>query len=122
MLLETLGQNATTKATQGDVVLWVAILIVVAFAGGLAILWIRKRLLAKDHPAAAGSLMDQLRGMLERGEMTQAEFDATRKAMVKKMAAEHNDAPAKWGPSGGATSRPLAKQKPQDRTGSGPSA
>lgn len=122
MVLQTLAQNATTKATQGDIVLWVAILIAVAFVGGLAILWIRKKLLAKDQPAAAGSLMDQLRGMLERGEITQAEFDATRRSIVKKVAAANRDSPAQSAVTDGATARPHSKQRPQDQGGRGPSA
>lgn len=125
MPLQTLAQSATTKATQGDVVLWVAILIVVAFVGGIAILLVRKRLLAKDHPAAAGSLMDEIRGMLERGEITQAEFDATRRAMVKKLAAAHPGQPKKPPVSiapRGVDSHPASKRPPDGPTRSGPSA
>jgi uncharacterized membrane protein len=95
MFTSALAQSATTKATQGDIVLWVAVLVVIAFVGGILILWVRKKTLAKDHPAAAGSLMDQLRTMLQRGEITQAEFDATRKAMVKKLAAALREQPPK---------------------------
>lgn len=82
-----LAQSAKTKATQGEIVLWVAILIVTALLGGLLIMWVRRKILANNNPAESASLMDQLRGMLARGEITQAEFDATRRSMVKKMAA-----------------------------------
>lgn len=81
-----LAQSATTKATQGEIVLWVAILIVTALLGGLLIMWVRRKTLTSNNPAENASLMDQLRGMLARGEITQAEFDATRKSMVRKLA------------------------------------
>ena len=89
-----LAQSATTKATQGEIVLWVAILIVTALLGGLLIMWVRRKILANNNPAESASLMDQLRGMLARGEITQEEFDATRKTMVKKMAASKPPAAA----------------------------
>lgn len=85
MPLDLLAQSGNTKATQGDVVLWVAVLIVTAFLGGLVIMWVRKKLLAKERPSDAGTMMEQLRDMLARGEITQHEFDATKRAMVKRL-------------------------------------
>jgi Short C-terminal domain len=107
MLPIVLAQSANTKASQGEVILWVAILILVAFLGGMVILWIRKKMLAKENPADAGSLLDHLRAMLQRGEITQEEFDATKKAMVKRLTTPRASAPA----------HPDAKQPPHTPRG-----
>lgn len=109
-----LAQSAQTKTTQGEVVLWVAILIVTALLGGLLIMWVRRKTLANNSPAESASLMDQLRGMLARGEITQEEFDATRKAMVKKMAAKH--------PAAHGNSPPRPEHRPPSRQDRPPSA
>lgn len=80
-------QLAQQPRPTGAVLLWVAVIIGVVLASSLLILIIRRRLLgpAKDDSAALG-LMDQLRHMLQRGEITQDEFDRTRRAMVTKAA------------------------------------
>ena len=100
MVPHFLAQSANTKASQGEIILWVAILILTAFLGGVLILWFRKKMLAKENPVDTGSLLDHLRAMLQRGEITQAEFDATKKALVKRLSTPR--APA----------QPNAKQPP----------
>jgi hypothetical protein len=66
----------------------IGILILLVLALGLIALHLRKRLLADDAAdASAGSLLEQMRGMLKRGEITQAEFDSMRRRMVERMSA-----------------------------------
>lgn len=88
-----------TKSTQMDAVVWVAALIVLAIVGGLFILWVRRRTLGDaSDGGGSGSLMDDLRAMRDRGEITAEEFDATRKAMSRRLAAklkEGESAPSK---------------------------
>src|SRR5438045_4258179 len=50
---------------------------------GVILLAARARLLAKDaEEGTAGSLLEQLRGMRDRGEVSQAEYDAAKKKAV----------------------------------------
>lgn len=116
MLFQTIAQSAKTKATQGEVILWVGILAALALLGGILIVWVRKRTLSKSNDANAVSLMDNLRDMLAKGVITQAEFDATRRAMVKKISsaskAQSADQPRPQ------PSQPRAEHRPQTRPAS----
>lgn len=79
-------QPATRDVT--SVMLWLGILIVVTIAGGLAVLAIRRRVLGRGSETEdQGTLMDSLRGMRDRGEMTPEEFEAAKRAMVERMRA-----------------------------------
>ena len=82
----TLAQQAQSKGDILPVVLWLGILIVITVVGGLIVLAIRKRILSKSSDAAdEASLMDSLRAMRDRGEMTPEEFEATRRAMIERV-------------------------------------
>jgi hypothetical protein len=67
-------------------VMWVGVLIVVAVVGGLAILYLRRRVLAEAGDAdAQGGLMESLRAMRDSGEISQQEFDAARSSMLRRV-------------------------------------
>jgi hypothetical protein len=75
-----------TSASSMSAVLWVGVLIVVAVVGGLAILYIRRRVLAEASDAdAQGGLMESLRAMRDSGEISQQEFDAARSSMLRRV-------------------------------------
>jgi hypothetical protein len=76
------------RSSSTDVLLWVGVLIVVTLAGAMVILAIRRRTLAGPRTPDAGTLMDQLREMRDRGQMTQAEFDAAIAAMKARLRAQ----------------------------------
>ncbi len=115
----TLAQPAQPKADILPVVFWLGILIVVTVVGGLVVLAIRKRILAKSTSAGdEASLMDSLRALRDRGEMSNEEFEATRRAMIERM--RSNLAAQGQTPKPGAP--PLARPRSDDSTPSPPSA
>lgn len=74
-----------------SVLLWVAVLIALLLAGAMGVFALRRSILADrggkpDH----GGLMDQMRRMVERGEMTQDEFDLARRTIVEKARADRS--------------------------------
>lgn len=89
-------QPLLAKATQGDVLLWVGILVVVVVVGGLGILAMRRRLLGKDANAGnTAGFLEELRAMHRRGEISTEEFEATRRAMTEKLKASLAATPAR---------------------------
>lgn len=87
--LLTLGtQPRAGRSSSTDVLLWVGILIVVTLVGAIAILAIRRRTLAGPRTPDAGSLMEELRAMRDRGQMTPQEYDAAITAMKARLRAQ----------------------------------
>jgi hypothetical protein len=78
-------------STSVDVLIWVGALIVAVLLLGIVILLLRKRLFVKDGEDATG-MLDQLRAMHKRGEMSTEEYDAARKALTARVAARLPDA------------------------------
>lgn len=79
--------QAGTAAGLTRILIPVAGLIVVAVLGGLGVMAVRRRMLAKDTAAAdQGGLLDDLRKMRDRGQITPDEFDAARKSIAAKLA------------------------------------
>jgi hypothetical protein len=72
-------------ARETQILISVAVVIVVVALGGSALLMFRRRLFDKGGPDPGG-LLDSLRAMRDRGQITPAEFDAARKRMAAKMA------------------------------------
>jgi predicted nucleic acid-binding Zn ribbon protein len=60
------------------------VLIALVIAGGVVVMLLRKRLLAKDDASADVGLFDALKQMRDRGEMTQEEYEAARRKVVEK--------------------------------------
>jgi hypothetical protein len=77
---------ANADEARGRVVIAVGALIAVCLIAGAAILIARRKLLAPDNSASdQGSLLEQLRAMRDRGEMSQAEFDQAKQSMHAKL-------------------------------------
>lgn len=79
-----LAQSGTSGT--GQVLLWIGVLIIVTIGGGLIVLAVRRRMTGNtDELDAAGSLMERLRAMRDRGEISPAEFEQTRAALRARM-------------------------------------
>lgn len=115
----TLAQQAQSKGDILPVVLWLGILIVVTIVGGLVVLAIRKRILARSSDGAdEGSLMDSLRAMRDRGELSPEEFEATRRAMIERVRSSLSPKDAGLKPGASAAAMPHSggsKQPTRDR-------
>lgn len=85
MLLQTSAQPGSGSVR---ILIAVGLLILVVLAFGLFALRLRRRLLADDSSGPTGQLLlDDLRQMLKRGEITQAEYDTMRQRMAARMSA-----------------------------------
>jgi len=76
-------------------------LIVTVVVMGLVVVFIRSRLLAKDGVQDPGGLLEGLRALRDRGEISVEEYDAARLGMAAKLAGKTRPAPspvAKPGP------------------------
>ncbi|MEZ6234882.1 MAG: SHOCT domain-containing protein [Phycisphaerales bacterium] len=68
-----------------DVIIWVGALILAVTAAGLIVMAIRKHLLSRENQSnQAGGMLDQLRTMHARGEVSDAEFQAARASLLAK--------------------------------------
>lgn len=77
---------ASPDDARGRVVIAVGALIALCLIAGAAILIARRKLLTPEQSVAdQGSLLDHMRGMRDRGEMTQAEFDQAKASMHAKL-------------------------------------
>ena len=70
-------------------------IIVIVLLAGLAVMALRRRLLIRDSASATqGRLMDDLRAMRDRGEISPQEYDAARATMAARLAGKPVDRPA----------------------------
>jgi hypothetical protein len=64
---------------------WLGGLALFAVAGGLLMVWTRRMAVGRHAPGSReGFGLDDLRGMLERGEMSPEEYDRARRRMVER--------------------------------------
>ena len=86
-LLAQSGQGSPQRGGDASaIVVWVVVLIGVIIVGGMLVFVLRRRILAADAAGDHGAgLMDSLRKMRDSGQMSQEEYDATRKAMVARL-------------------------------------
>ena len=72
------------NAGSNDALFWIGIvaLFVLIVGGSGIVFWARRAAKAPDPGPSPGFTLDDMRGMLERGEMTRREFDTARDAMV----------------------------------------
>ncbi|MFZ2875394.1 MAG: SHOCT domain-containing protein [Phycisphaerales bacterium] len=83
--LLTIAQTQPQDPRTTHLVLAIAALIAAVMLLGLIIMVMRKRLLARDSTADAGrSFMEDIRRMRDRGEISQEEFDATRRRIIER--------------------------------------
>ncbi len=67
--------------------LWVGALIIASLVFGVVVLAMRRRLFnASDVSVSPGSMLDQLRAMRERGEISRAEYDSARASIAARAA------------------------------------
>ncbi len=78
---------ADRQALVGEMWVWIGVLIVIAVLGGLLVMRYRRTLFGAEEPLSDGTegLMRTLRAMRDRGEISQEEFDATKRRMVEKI-------------------------------------
>ncbi|MEY4810291.1 MAG: hypothetical protein RI986_629 [Planctomycetota bacterium] len=74
------------NAGSNDALFWIGIvaLFVLIVGGSGIVFWARRAAKSPDLGASPGFTLDDMRGMLERGEMTRREFDTARDAMVQR--------------------------------------
>lgn len=76
-----------TDAHSLRLVILIGVFIVAVVTLGVVLLMVRRRMLAGDNElAGARSLLDQLREMRRKGEMSEEEYEATRRALATKLA------------------------------------
>jgi len=88
LLLAQAAQPAVPRTNKeaSAVFVWVIALIVVIMVGGVLVMWLRRKILMAEAASdQEGGLMESLRKMRDSGQMSQEEFDATRKAMLSRM-------------------------------------
>lgn len=78
--------------------LWVGALIVVSLVFGFVVMAMRRRLLGRsDEGVKPAALLEDLRAMRDRGEISQDEYDSTRATIAARAAGR--EPPAKSGPT-----------------------
>jgi hypothetical protein len=90
----------------GPVLLLIGAVLVVVVIGGVVLMAVRGRVLEQPGSGAVeqGRLLDDLRSALERGEITQSEFDSAKTAMAARLAGK--PPPPRPAPPPGAVRRP----------------
>lgn len=87
MKLATLAQAGGDS--QGDALLWVGILLGATLFGCVIVLYVRSRYLGqRDDDATPASLMAEMRRMRDAGEISEQEFDRTRRLLVSRAAGD----------------------------------
>ena len=64
--------------------LGIGLLFAVAFGGGLLVMWARRNAKAPPEAPRTAFTLEDLRAMLERGEISRVEFDTAREIMSQK--------------------------------------
>lgn len=84
----------------GTLLPWLGGLLALAFVGVLLMAWTRRMAVGRSAPTDQGFGLEQLQGMLERGEISAEEFDRARRRMIDRVKAAASPADRKPGPSG----------------------
>jgi hypothetical protein len=75
-----------------DVLIWVGVLLGGVLSGSLIILSMRKSLFAPhDQAGDSGTLMEQMRRMHQRGEISPEEYEKVRRRLVEKASGKRAD-------------------------------
>jgi len=103
VLLQNAASTPPAGPGRGDpaaLVTWVLVLILAVMALGVAVMVVRRKVLAKENSVAdAAGLMESMRRMRDSGQITREEFDAMRRSMARKA---KGDGPARGHAAGGA--------------------
>jgi len=84
MAILTLAKQVNLSAY----LLWVGVFLVVVIGASLAVLWYRRRVLNPPNSEVQAGLMDELRAMRKRGELSEEEFTAAKQAMVSRISGQ----------------------------------
>lgn len=79
--------HGVRKTDIGPYLLWVGIFLVLVIGAGLAILAYRKVMFSSHAPDSHSGILSGLRRMRDSGQMTEAEYDAARRAIAAKVRA-----------------------------------
>jgi uncharacterized membrane protein len=106
MGVTTLAQGGPGQGDIGQFLIWVGALIVAVVIGTIVLLVIRRKLGQQTAEDPGGfTTMEDMRAMVDRGEMTREEYEKVREAMIAKIR-QSKDAPqAAKKQSGGNQSR-----------------
>src|SRR3954471_17691974 len=93
VLLASTGRITSDKSGRlfADVVPWLILLIGVVLAGAVVIYFIRRYLRSDDPHAADGFTLHDLREMHEAGDLTDAEFQRAKAAMIGRLRTAPDD-------------------------------
>ena len=74
------------EALGTDARFWIGIgvLFVLVVGGGVAVMWARRNAKAPESGPTAAFTLEDLRRLLDRGEITKREFDTARDAMIQR--------------------------------------
>lgn len=119
----SLAQASLPKASSG-ILLWSAILIVAMMILGAAVMILRRKMFEPEDQASEAGLLETLRAMNRRGELSNEEFEAARRNMqaslrrrVEQRAAELEASRPKSGRSTDNSRRTATKPHPRDNRG-----
>jgi len=83
------AQGRLKPGAQSDLIIYVGILLLILLGGAVLIFTLRSKLFAKEEAEDANmSIMESLRAMYKRGEISEEEYEATRKSMKAKLSAK----------------------------------
>lgn len=74
----------TNKAGTADALLWIGLLILVVIVGSLVVVALRRKMLDNASADQETITMSDLRAMVEKGQLSQDEYDVMRAKMAKK--------------------------------------
>jgi len=77
------GQVVAQASDLSTVLLWTGLLIGAVLVASTLVLWIRRRLLAKDAAAGPGMSLHELRTLRDQGRLSDEEFESLRLALVR---------------------------------------
>ncbi len=91
--LLTLAQELL-PANRDRLLMWGGVIMAVAVVGCVAIMFLRRRMLAQQDSAnVPGFSLAELRAMRDRGEITPEEYEQTRAHVIEKVKAKMNEPP-----------------------------
>lgn len=82
----------------GPYLLWVGLFLVVVIGAGLGVLAYRKAMLSTHAADSHSGILDGLRKMRDSGQISQAEYDATRKSIAARAAGRASPPSVPGGP------------------------
>lgn len=86
-----LAQTGRSGGDMGQMLIWVGILIVAVVIGTIVLLLIRRKMdVQRGEDPGGFTTMEDMRAMVDRGEMSKQEFEQVREAMIAKIQQSKN--------------------------------